>query len=63
MTKAFGWVPAGCTLTAQTVGCPIGASVPSRRRQARRPVRGPQDPPAGLPHPGRARRRRTHRRL
>ena len=23
-------------------------------RQARRPVRGPQDPPAGLPHPGRA---------
>jgi hypothetical protein len=24
MTKAFGCVPAGCTLTAQTVGCPIG---------------------------------------
>ena len=33
------------------------------RRQARRPVRGPQDPPAGLPHPGRARRRRPRRRL
>ncbi len=32
-------------------------------RQARRPVRGPQDPPAGLPHPGRARRRRARRRL
>ncbi|HEY1819800.1 MAG TPA: hypothetical protein VGG83_07715 [Trebonia sp.] len=24
VTKAFGCVPAGCTLTAQTVGCPIG---------------------------------------
>jgi hypothetical protein len=24
MTTAFGCVPAGCTLTAQTVGCPIG---------------------------------------
>ena len=33
------------------------------RRQARRAVRGPQDPPAGLPHPGRARRRRARRRL
>ena len=32
-------------------------------RQARRPLRGPQDPPPGLPHPGRARRRRAHRRL
>jgi hypothetical protein len=29
------------------------------QRQARRAVRGPQDPPAGLPHPGRARRRRA----
>jgi transposase len=34
-----------------------------QRRQARSPVRGPQDPPAGLPHPDRARRRRAHRRL
>ena len=33
------------------------------QRQARRPVRSPQDPPAGLPHPGRARRRRARRRL
>jgi transposase len=33
------------------------------RRQARRAVRSPQDPPAGLPHPGRARRRRAVRRL
>ena len=33
------------------------------QRQARRPVRGPQDPPAGLPRPGRARRRRPRRRL
>jgi Transposase len=33
------------------------------QRQARRAVRGPQDPPAGLPHPGRARRRRPRRRL
>ena len=32
-------------------------------RQARRPLRGPQDPPPGLPHPDRARRRRAHRRL
>ncbi len=32
-------------------------------RQARRPLRGPQDRPPGLPHPGRARRRRAHRRL
>ena len=32
-------------------------------RQARRYLRGPQDPPAGLPHPDRARRRRAHRRL
>jgi hypothetical protein len=31
----------------------------SQRRQARRLVRGPQDPPAGLPHPGRAGRRRA----
>ena len=34
-----------------------------QERQARRPVRGPQDRPAGLPHPDRARRRRAHRRL
>ena len=34
-----------------------------RGRQAGRAVRGPQDPPAGLPHPGRARRRRAVRRL
>ena len=34
-----------------------------KQRQARRAVRGPQDPPAGLPHPGRARRRRARRRL
>ena len=33
------------------------------QRQARRAVRGPQDPPPGLPHPGRARRRRAVRRL
>ena len=33
------------------------------RRQARRAVRSPQDPPPGLPHPGRARRRRPRRRL
>ena len=33
------------------------------QRQARRAVRGPQDPPPGLPHPGRARRRRARRRL
>ena len=42
MTKAFGCVPAGCTLTAQTVGCPIG-------------VAGPAAPPGGapvLPAPG-----------
>ena len=32
-------------------------------RQARRPLRGPKDPPPGLPHPGRARRRRAVRRL
>jgi transposase len=32
-------------------------------QQARRHLRGPQDPPAGLPPPGRARRRRAHRRL
>ncbi|MGH3404468.1 MAG: transposase, partial [Streptosporangiaceae bacterium] len=32
-------------------------------RQDRRPVAGPQDRPPGLPHPGRARRRRAHRRL
>jgi hypothetical protein len=30
------------------------------RRQTRRPIAGPQDRPAGLPHPHRARRRRTH---
>ncbi len=34
-----------------------------QERQARRPVRGPQDRPAGLPRPHRARRRRAHRRL
>jgi hypothetical protein len=28
MTKAFGCVPAGCTITAQTVGCPIGVAGP-----------------------------------
>jgi len=42
MTTAFGCVPAGCTLTAQTVGCPIG-------------VAGPAGPPGGepvLPAPG-----------
>ena len=40
------------------------AAVKDRKgRQAGRPLRGPQDPPAGLPHPGRARRRRAHRRL
>ena len=33
------------------------------QRQARRAVRGPQDPPPGLPHPDRARRRRAVRRL
>ena len=33
------------------------------QRQARRAVRSPQDPPPGLPHPGRARRRRPRRRL
>jgi hypothetical protein len=32
-------------------------------RQARRAVRGPQDRPPGLPHPGRARRRRARPRL
>ena len=26
MNTAFGCVPAGCTLTAQTVGCPIGVA-------------------------------------
>ena len=34
-----------------------------QEQQARRPVRGPQDPPAGPSHPGRARRRRARRRL
>jgi len=34
-----------------------------RGRQAGRAVRGPQDPPPGLPHPGRARRRRARPRL
>ena len=34
-----------------------------QEQQARRAVRGPQDPPAGLSHPGRARRRRARRRL
>ena len=42
MTTAFGCVPAGCTITAQTVGCPIGVAGPA--------------PPAGgapvLPAPG-----------
>ena len=33
------------------------------QRQARRAVRGPQDPPPGPSHPGRARRRRADRRL
>jgi hypothetical protein len=28
VSKAFGCVPAGCTLTAQTVACPIGAARP-----------------------------------
>ena len=34
-----------------------------QERQARRPVRGPQDHPPGLPHPQRPRRRRLRRRL
>ena len=34
-----------------------------QEQQARLPVRGPQDPPAGPTHPGRARRRRARRRL
>ena len=34
-----------------------------QQRQTGRAVRGPQDPPPGLPHPGRARRRRAVRRL
>ena len=34
-----------------------------QEQQTRRPAGGPQDRPAGLPHPGRARRRRAHRRL
>jgi Transposase len=34
-----------------------------QEQQARLPVRGPQDPPAGPSHPGRARRRRARRRL
>ena len=42
MSPQFGCVPAGCTLTAQTVGCPIG-------------VAGPAAPPGAapvLPAPG-----------
>ena len=42
VSPQFGCVPAGCTLTAQTVGCPIG-------------VAGPAAPPGGapvLPAPG-----------
>jgi hypothetical protein len=43
VNKTFGCIPAGCTLTAQTVGCPIG-------------VPGAAPPPAGgapvLPAPG-----------
>jgi hypothetical protein len=40
------------------------AQVKDRKgRQAGRPLRGPQDHPPGLPHPGRARRRRAQRRL
>ena len=34
-----------------------------QEQQARRPVRGPQDHPTGLPHPERPRRRRLRRRL
>jgi len=34
-----------------------------QEQQARLPVRGPQDPPPGPSHPGRARRRRARRRL
>ena len=34
-----------------------------QEQQTGRAVRGPQDPPAGLPHPGRARRRRARPRL
>jgi hypothetical protein len=34
-----------------------------QEQQARRPVRGPQDHPPGLPHPQRPRRRRLRRRL
>jgi transposase len=48
----------------------LGAGPPVLRRgqgpqeqQARRPVRGPQDPPPGPSHPGRTRRRRARRRL
>jgi transposase len=35
----------------------------AQEQQARLPVRGPQDPPPGPSHPGRARRRRARRRL
>ena len=34
MNKAFGCVPAGCTITVQTVGCPIGVARCRRRRPA-----------------------------
>jgi hypothetical protein len=36
---------------------------PTYRRQTCRPVRGPQDRSAGLPHPDRPRRRRAHQHL
>jgi hypothetical protein len=42
MTTAFGCVPAGCTLTAQTVGCPIGVPGPAQ----------PAGPAPVLPAPG-----------
>jgi hypothetical protein len=29
MTKAFGCVPVGCTITNQTVGCPVGVAAPA----------------------------------
>lgn len=37
MSKAFGCVPAGCTVTAQTVACPIGTGGPPGRRAPKPP--------------------------
>jgi hypothetical protein len=42
VSKQFGCVPAGCTLTAQTVGCPIGVAGPA----------APADGAPALPAPG-----------